>query len=207
MSKALLDLVRAQFADSVLETHAQHGDETAVLNPQAWHKVATFLKTDPRAAMDMLVDLTAVDYPDSDPRFEIVAHFNSLTLGHRLRLKAKVGNSAGNEAQIASLADLWGSANWMEREVFDMFGVVFSGHPDLRRILMYPEFVGYPLRKDYPADRIQPLVPFRDVPNISKVAPFNQHEGMSFGRQVFDGQHGAAHGQGDDADLFPPETN
>jgi NADH-quinone oxidoreductase subunit C len=72
----------------------------------------------------------------------------------------------------------------MEREVFDMFGVIFKNHPDLRRILMYPEFEGHPLRKDYPADKIQPLIAYRDVPNIEKIAPFSVDEGMSFGRQT-----------------------
>jgi hypothetical protein len=119
-------------------------------------------------------------------------------LGHRIRLKARVGKATGS-ASIATLTDLWGSANWMERECFDMFGVVFSGHPDLRRILLYPEFEGHPLRKDYPADRIQPLLPYRDVPNIEKVAPFTTHEGMSFGRQV----HDSRWAEGQDPELFP----
>jgi NADH-quinone oxidoreductase subunit C len=203
MSKALLELVRSQFGAAVLETHAQHGDETAVLDPKAWQAVATFLLKDPRAAMNMLVDLTAVDYPDREPRLEVVAHFCSLTLGHRLRLKARVGNRAGEGAVIDTLAGLWASANWMERECFDMFGVVFNGHPDLRRILMYPEFEGHPLRKDYPADRIQPLLEFRDVPNTDKIAPFDQHEGMSFGRQVHDKR--SHNGSGKDPELFPDE--
>jgi NADH-quinone oxidoreductase subunit C len=72
----------------------------------------------------------------------------------------------------------------MERETYDLFGVKFSGHPDLRRILLYPEFEGHPLRKDYPADKIQPLVPFREVDNIEKLAPFGPDEGMPFGRQT-----------------------
>jgi NADH-quinone oxidoreductase subunit C len=136
--------------------------------------------------MDMLVDLTAVDYPEREPRFEIVAHFLSLGKGHRLRLKARVGDSEGDGAEIDTVSDLWGSANWAEREVYDMFGVVFRGHPDLRRILLYPEFEGHPLRKDYPADRIQPLVPYREVPNTDKLAPFGEDEGMAFGRQTHD---------------------
>jgi NADH-quinone oxidoreductase subunit C len=110
----------------------------------------------------------------------------SLNLGHRLRLKARVGDGQGNGAEIDSFSGLWGSANWAERECFDMFGIDFRGHPDLRRILLYPEFVGHPLRKDYPAQRIQPLVPFRNVDNIDKLPPFGPSEGMPFGRNTHD---------------------
>jgi NADH-quinone oxidoreductase subunit C len=81
---------------------------------------------------------------------------------------------------------VWKGANWFERECYDLLGIVFRGHPDLRRILMYPEFEGHPLRKDYPANRIQPLIPFREVPNIGKLPPFGPDEGMSFGRQTHD---------------------
>jgi len=105
-----------------------------------------------------------------------------------MRLPAEIvlatGVCEGETVEIDTLTELWASANWMERECFDMFGVKFLGHPDLRRILTYPEFEGYPLRKDYPADRIQPLVQYRDVPNIEKLAPFGVDEGMSFGRQT-----------------------
>jgi len=132
----------------------------------------------------MLTDLTAVDFPDREPRFEVVSHLYSLSKGHRLRLKARVGDEDGEVVELDTLTELWASANWMERECFDMFGVRFLGHPDLRRILLYPEFEGYPLRKDYPADRIQPLIPYRDVPNTEKIAPFGPDEGMSFGRKT-----------------------
>ena len=189
MSKALVELVKKQFPASVIETHSLVGDDTVVVEATRWKEVARFLKDDPRADMQMLVDLTAVDYPERKPRFEVVAHFYSLSKGHRLRLKARVGDAEGEGADIDTLADLWASANWAERECFDMFGVRFRGHPDLRRILMYPEFEGHPLRRDYPADRIQPLVPFREVPNIEKLAPFGPDEGMPFGRQT--------HAQGD----------
>jgi NADH-quinone oxidoreductase subunit C len=88
--------------------------------------------------MEMLVDLTAVYFPDREPRFEVVAHLLSLSRGHRLRLKARVGDAAGEHAEIASLTDLWASANWLERECYDLFGVVFRGHPELSRIQLYP---------------------------------------------------------------------
>lgn len=184
MSKALVELIKKNFPAAVLETHAQHGDETVVLDPGSWHDVAALLKNAPQADMNMLVDLTAVDLFDREPRFEVVAHLHSLTRGHRIRLKSRVGDEDGDDAEIDTLTDLWASANWMERECFDMFGVKFKGHPDLRRILMYPEFIGHPLRRDYPADKIQPLVPYRDVENIQKLPPFGPDEGMSFGRQT-----------------------
>jgi len=184
MAKALIDLVKQKFPADVLEAHSLRGDDTVVVYAPRWKDIARFLKDEPRADMSMLVDLTAVDFPDRTPRFEVVVHLYSLSKGHRLRLKARVGDSAGESAEIDSLSDLWASANWAERECWDMFGVRFKGHPDLRRILLYPEFEGYPLRKDYPADRIQPLVPYREVPNVDKIAPFSVDEGMSFGRQT-----------------------
>jgi len=184
MSKALIELIKKNFGAAVLETHSLHGDETVVVEAAAWKEVARFLRENPQCSMEMLSDLTAVDFPEREPRFEIVAHFYSLSKGHRLRLKSRTGDSEGDDAEIDSLCELWASANWMEREAFDMFGVIFKGHPDLRRILLYPEFEGHPLRKDYPADKIQPLIAYRDVPNIEKVAPFSVDEGMSFGRQT-----------------------
>ncbi len=184
MAQLLIDLIKQNFPDAVLGTHAQQGDETVVLDAKSWHAVHAFLRDDERAQMDMLMDLTAVDFPEREPRFEIVSHLYSLNKGHRVRLKARVGDADGDEVEIDTVSDLWGSANWMEREAFDMFGVSFVGHPDLRRILMYPEFIGHPLRKDYPAEKIQPLVAYREVDNIQKVAPFGADEGMSFGRQT-----------------------
>lgn len=186
MSQALLQLVQAQFPGDVLATHAQHGDDTVIVKSSAWFKIHQFLREDARSSIDMLTDLTVVDFPDRDPRFEIVSHVYSLSKGHRLRLKTAVGDEDGEVVEVDSVTALWASANWMEREAYDMFGVRFIGHPDLRRILLYPEFEGFPLRKDYPADKIQPLVPFREVPNIEKVAPFTHDEGMSFGRQTHD---------------------
>lgn len=186
MAQFLVKLLSQHFPDAVLETHAQRGDETVVVEPRRWREIARFLRDDPRAAMNYCVDLTAVDYPEREPRFEVVMHLCSLSRGHRLRLKARVGSPDGEDAEIETVSDLWGSANWAERECWDMFGVKFVGHPDLRRILMYPEFIGHPLRKDYPAERIQPLVAYRELDDIEKVEPFGFDEGMSFGRQTHD---------------------
>ena len=102
------------------------------------------------------------------------------------KLKARVGDEEMEGAELDSLVSIWPGLNWLEREVFDMSGVRFRGHPDLRRILMYPEFEGHPLQKTYPADRTQPLVPYRTeeeagVP-LHKIEPFGPDEGMPFGR-------------------------
>jgi NADH-quinone oxidoreductase subunit C len=187
MSKAALDFLQSNFADAVLETHSQLGDDTAVIRPQQWKQVCAALRSDPSMAFDMLVDLCAVDYPERNPRFEVVLHLYSVTHGQRVRLKARVGDVEGDGAEIDSVTDVWSGANWLERETFDMMGVTFRGHPDLRRILMYPEFKGHPLRKDYPAHLTQPLIQFRTEEEaglpLGKLAPFRDDEGMAFGRR------------------------
>jgi NADH-quinone oxidoreductase subunit C len=117
-----------------------------------------------------------------------VLHLYSVGKRHRVRLKTRVGDEDMEGAVLESVTSIWPGANWFEREVYDMSGVTFTGHPDLRRILMYPEFVGHPLLKDYPAEKTQPLVPYRSeveagVP-LEKLAPFRADEGMSFGRRA-----------------------
>ena len=204
MSKALIELVKQTFPGAVHASHSQYGDDTVVVDPSKWHAIAEFLKTSPAADMSMLMDLTAVDFPDRNPRFEVVAHFYSLSKGHRLRMKAQVGDPEGRHVHIPSVADLWASANWMERECWDLMGVVFDGHPDLRRILLYPEFEGHPLRKDYDAHLIQPLVEYRNVPATDKIPPFGHDEGMAFGRQTHDRLPSA---DAPDPEIFPDTAN
>jgi NADH-quinone oxidoreductase subunit C len=140
---------------AVLETHARLGDATALVARERIVEVMQLLRDDPECAFDMLTDLTCVDYLGQQPRFEIVYHLYSLAKNHRLRVKARVAEDA---CEIDTLCPLWASANWMEREVWDLYGVRFVGHPDLRRILLYEEFQGHPLRKDYPKERRQPLL-------------------------------------------------
>ena len=189
MSKALVEKLKARFGARILATSSQFGDESVVVAPADWREVHLFLRDDPAAQMQMLIDLCGVDYPDRTPRFEVVTHLYSLTKKHRLRVKTSVGDAEGDGAEVDSLLPVWRSADWMERETFDMFGVRFVGHPDLRRILLYEEFEGHPLRKDYPAQRAQPLVPYREGAGVQdKLAPFGADEGMPFGRQT----HGAA---------------
>jgi len=109
-------------------------------------------------AFDLLLDVTAVDWPQREPRFDVVYHFYSTTHHVRVRLKTRVPQS---DPVVATLTTLYGSAHFMERECHDMYGIVFSGNADLRPILLYEGFVGYPLRKDYPKALEQPLVPYR----------------------------------------------
>ena len=186
MSQAVLEKLKERFGTAVLETHASFGDETAVIEPSQWKSVCTFLREDPALDFDMPVDLCAVDYPTRTPRLEVVMHLYSVPLGHRIRLKARVGDEDANGAELDSVTSIWPGMNWLERETWDMSGVRFRGHPDLRRILMYPEFEGHPLQRTYPADRTQPLVAYRTEDEagmpLNKLAPFGADEGMPFGR-------------------------
>ena len=102
----------------------------------------------------MLSDLCAVDYLGETPRFEVVYHLYSLDKNHRLRIKARVPE---DDCEIDTLVEVWPTANWLEREVWDLYGIRFRGHPDPRRLLLYEEFEGHPLRKDYAKERRQPL--------------------------------------------------
>ena len=188
MSNSLIESVTNRFPAAVSASHAYRGDQTVVLLPEFLLEIARFLKEDPALQMNLLVDVTAVDYstfgkspapaffassgvavrpstqiPDEDPwpgppakaRFAVVYHFYSMTHKHRLRLVVPVKESP---AEVDSLTPLWSGADWLEREVWDMYGIRFSGHPNLKRILMYEEFEGYPLRKDYPVNKRQPLI-------------------------------------------------
>ena len=150
-----LELLKESFPEDVLEAGTVQGDATAVIQPGALVRVMEFLKDDGRLRFDLLVDITAVDYLGRMPRFDVIYHLVSLPFNQRLRIKVPVD---GDNPAVDSLTSLWGSADWLEREVWDMFGVRFTGHPNLKRILLYEEFQGHPLRKDYPIHRRQPLI-------------------------------------------------
>jgi NADH-quinone oxidoreductase subunit C len=180
MSKQILARLTAQFGSKILATDSFRGDDEALVAPGDWLEVARFLRDDGACAMNHFIDITAVDYPEREPelpRFDVLVFVRSLEKNHRVRLKTRVGEGD----PLDSLVTVWAGADWTEREVYDMFGVPFRGHPDLRRILMYEEFIGHPLRKDYPITKTQPLIPYRDV-GPSKLAPFGTEEGNPFGR-------------------------
>jgi len=150
-----LAVLREAFPDAVLETSLARGDASAVVERASILKVMELLKSDERLQFEVLADVTAVDYTGRVPRFDVVYHLLSLSLKRRLRVKVRVEEG---DPVVDSLTPLWESANWLEREVWDMFGIRFSGHPNLKRILMYEEFQGHPLRKDYPIRKRQPLI-------------------------------------------------
>ena len=184
----VIEPVRQRFPDAVAGSHTYCGDATVVLRRAFLVDVARFLRDDPALQMNCLMDLTAVDYsefgkrpapaffassgvavkpspqisdenpwpgPPEQARFAVVYHFYSVALKHRLRLVVPV---EGVDVEVDSVSSLWPGANWLEREVWDMFGIAFRGHPDLKRILMYDGFEGHPLRRDYPVKKRQPLI-------------------------------------------------
>jgi len=157
-SKALQKLL-LEMPDVVRGTHARLGDATAIVDPDHIILVLRFLREEPDLEFEMLMDLTCVDFYGQElaekPRFEMVYHLFSVAKRHRIRIKARVSEQS---AEIDSVVAIYPSANWMEREVWDLYGVRFRNHPDLRRLMLYEEFEGHPLRKDYDKEKRQPLV-------------------------------------------------
>jgi NADH-quinone oxidoreductase subunit C len=145
--------IEKRFPNSVLDWHAQHGDRTLLVEHEHLLDIAGLLKE--QFGYNVLVDLTCVDYLPRKPRFEVVYHFMNLETKARLRLKVQPDET---HPVVPSLTSLWPIANWYEREVWDLFGIKFHSHPDLKRILLYEEFEGHPLRKDYPKTLRQPLI-------------------------------------------------
>lgn len=142
-----LRILRERFGPQIVEISEPWGQATIVLTPEAIVPVAEFLRDDPALGYTMLTDLCGVDRGlSADPRFEIVYHLYSMSHHRRLRLKIRVREGE----RAPTVTGVWPNANWYEREVYDLFGVEFEGHPDLRRLLMPEDWDGYPLRKDYP---------------------------------------------------------
>ena len=135
---------------AILETKEAFGETTLIVNPALIVDLCGHLKESEKYVR--LSGITAVDMYPAEPRFEVIYHLHSLEKNHRLRLKCRIGQSdaSGTNPEIDSATGVWRSANWYEREVFDMFGIVFRSHPNLVRILMPIDWEGYPLRKDYP---------------------------------------------------------
>ena len=149
---AVLETLNNTFPSTVLSVHEDpnRSDLSVQVKADGWHDIARFLHDDPSMAFDHMTDICSADYPDDLERFEVIYHFLSLPHGTRIRVKARVTE---DDPSIPSITDIWKGANFLEREVYDLMGIRFTGHPDLRRILMPEDYdEGHPLRKDFPAE-------------------------------------------------------
>lgn len=172
MSQKVLDRVTDKFADYVLGTHAHRGDETVIIRREGLLPLMSFLKEDPEMDFSMLVDVCGVDmsrYPGHEgPRLQVVYHLHSLRYRHRLRVKVPV---TVEDPTVDTVTHIWTSALWAEREAWDMIGIRFRNLADHRRVLLYEEFEGHPLRKDYPQRGYQPLIPMPTLPRVEQELP------------------------------------
>ena len=154
---ALFERIREALAPRIGESSVAHGILVLQVAPDALLEVVGTLKE--KFRFDMFSDVTAVDWLGQQPRFEVVWHLYSTVHKLRVRIKARVGEA---DPTVPTLTGLYGSARFMERECHEMYGIVFAGNDDLRPILLYEGFKGHPLRKDYPKELEQPLVPYRE---------------------------------------------
>jgi NADH-quinone oxidoreductase subunit C len=145
---ATVTLVKEKFPQAVVETVEFRSEQTIVLQAASLISVCTYLQKNLR--YNFLSTVTAVDWPERTPRFDVVYQLLSLPNQSVLRLKVRVGERGEEHPSVPSVTSIWPGANWYEREVYDLFGIEFAGHPDLRRIMMPPDWTTHPLRKDYP---------------------------------------------------------
>ena len=139
--------LESEFTSDVVEVKTFRDQVTVTVNREKIGPICRWLRDDPRIEMDFLSDLCAVDYPKRELRFEVVYNLYSLAHQHRIRIKVRLPE---NDLAVDSVVSVWKAADWFEREVFDLFGIDFRNHPDLRRLLLPDNWRGYPLRKDYP---------------------------------------------------------
>ena len=147
VDNVVVDALKKKFGDAIREVIEFREEITVIVDASRIFEVGEYLRSNSELAYDFLSDICGVDHLPNDPRFEVVYHLYSMKYNRRLRVKTKVSEK---NAEIDSLSLIWASANWLERECYDLFGIQFKGHPDLRRILMPEDWEGYPLRKDYP---------------------------------------------------------
>ncbi len=189
MSQAFIDALKSKLPDAVVSSHSHKGDDVVVIKREHLVEAMTLLKNDPEFDLKLLRQIAAVDLltfktektgggsiasqeaPAYDvqksrsvePRFYVAYNLYSVTKKKSLRVKVEVRS---DDAKVPSITKLFRTANWWERYCWDMMGVEFTGHPNLERLLLYPEFVGHPLRKDYPIQKRQPLVREIEFPDL-----------------------------------------
>jgi len=183
MTDALTELgnhIEMKRPDCVMSWDVANDELTVTIAPSSIVSFVEFLKSDGACQFSSLVDITAVDYPTRGKRFDVIYHFLSMYQNHRIRLRTQIRE----DEMVPSIIDVHPSSNWFEREIFDMFGILFTGHPDLRRILTDYGFRGFPLRKDFPTtgytevryDEVQKRVVYEPV---SLVQEYRQFDFMS----------------------------
>lgn len=150
--KELKEEIKNKFPDFFVDFSSLFGEDVLTIKKEGIVSVLSFLKD---YGFELLLDITAVDYMGKNPRFEVVYHILSFKEKRRMRIKVPVDE---NEPKVPTITSLWKNADWLEREVWDMYGIIFDGHPNLKRILMYEGFKGHPLRKDYPFRKRQPRI-------------------------------------------------
>jgi len=158
VNEAVFTEIREQLSGMTREAAVEHGVLALQIETASLLEVVGALKD--AFGFDMFLDVTAVDWPAREPRFDVVWHFYSTREFVRVRVKTRVPAA---DPTVDTLVPLYGSARYMERECHDMYGIVFRGNDDLRPILLYEGFEGHPLRKDYPKQKEQPLVPYREA--------------------------------------------
>ncbi|MGC9447186.1 NADH-quinone oxidoreductase subunit C [Cereibacter johrii] len=180
MAEALQELaahVQMRQPDAILGHRVEFGELTLDVVPNRIVGLVEFLRSDSSCRFSSLVDITAIDHPERPARFDMVYHFLSMYQNQRIRLKMQVRE----DETVASIHSVHPSANWFEREVFDMFGILFTGHPDLRRILTDYGFRGHPMRKDFPTtgytevryDEVQKRVVYEPVKLVQEYRQFD----------------------------------
>jgi NADH-quinone oxidoreductase subunit C len=147
MNEKVLDRLRTRFGLAILSSSEFRGELTVIVPKEEIVAVCRFLKEEPSLQFDLLADLCGIDMNTATNRFGVIYNLYSLTSKHRIRLKAFTEEE---HPHLPTVCTVWGTANWHERETFDMYGIIFDGHPDLRRMYMPDEFEYHPLRKDYP---------------------------------------------------------
>ena len=144
--KSLEQLINSQLTTKINSSVIKHNELKLLIDNEDLHNVILFIKNDSRIKFRQLIDITAVDYPENENRFKLIYFF----LSHENNLRLNIEFYIKENDLVSSITSIFPSANWMEREVFDMYGISFNDHPDLRRILTDYNFTGYPLRKDFP---------------------------------------------------------
>src|SRR6185369_6556577 len=174
----LVKKLKAQFGDAVGDAVEFIGQLSVNVDAARIVEICAFLKSDPDTSFNYLSDLTCVPWPRTPAPFEMVYNLFSIDTNERVRLKAR------SKESVDSVTGVWPSANWLEREVFDLFGVRFNNHPDLRRLLLPPDWEGYPLRKDYPLEFVENVWTERHLPEMTDVEMEQLHQRRAYGLEL-----------------------